>query len=197
MKIKIIVITILFFSIVAISKNCFSLELLNQEQALKEMFPGADKIETENHVLTSDEISSIKKSLGGELVHSSKGHSIGGSVKEKTEYDFYYCIKKGQKTGVAIIEEQPGKWGPVKYIIALDPSNGKVKNLAVMSYSEKRGRPIARHSFLDQFVGKDSNDTCIIGKDIRAISGATISSEATCFAVRKVTLLYGKVILKK
>jgi Na+-translocating ferredoxin:NAD+ oxidoreductase RnfG subunit len=98
-------------------------------------------------------------------------------------------MKDGKKTGVALIEVQPGKWGPVKYIVALDLT-GKVTNLAVMSYVEQRGRPIATRRFLGQFVGKTGKNAITIGKDIDAVSGATISSRATAFAVKKVVVLY-------
>ena len=173
-----------------------ALTLLTQEQALKEMFPDADKITPEVKQLSPDEITKCKSSLGGSLVHFQKG-SNSSAVAEKLEYTFYFASKGDQKLGVAIIEEQPGKWGPVEFILALDPATAKIKNLAVMSYQEKRGRPIARRNFLDQFVGKGSSDKLAVQKDIRAIGGATISSECTCFTVRKVVVLYEMLYLKK
>ena len=108
-----------------------------------------------------------------------------------------FRFELSQKAGVAVIEEQPGKWGPVEFIVALDPVSGKVKNLGVLAYSEKRGRPIARRNFLDQFVGKGGSDLIQVHKDIRAVSGATISSEASCFAVKKVIALYELLYLKQ
>ena len=98
-------------------------------------------------------------------------------------------IKAGETTGVALVEVQPGKWGPVKYIVALDLT-GKVTNLAVMSYVEQRGRPISTRRFLGQFIGKTGKSPITVGKDVDAVSGATISSRATAFAVKKVIALY-------
>jgi hypothetical protein len=66
-----------------------------------------------------------------------------------------------------------------------------------MSYQEKRGRPIARNNFLSQFFGKGSGDPVTINKDIRAISGATISSDATCFVVKKAIVLYEDAFLPR
>lgn len=54
-----------------------------------------------------------------------------------------------KKISVAIIEKQLGKWGPIQYIVALD-MEGKISNLAVMSFVEKRGKPIAKRLFLKQ-----------------------------------------------
>jgi electron transport complex protein RnfG len=99
-------------------------------------------------------------------------------------------MKGGYTAGVAVVEVQPGKWGPVTYIVALDAYGSKVVNLAVMSYTEKRGRPISTKRFLGQFTGKTAASPLTVGKDIDAVSGATISSRATAFAVKKVLLLY-------
>jgi Na+-translocating ferredoxin:NAD+ oxidoreductase RnfG subunit len=170
--------------------------LLEKDAALKEMFPDAEKVSEEVKVLDSNTAAALKQQLGGSLVHFQTG-SQSGEVKEKLQYTFYFAAKGGQKNEVAVVEEQPGKWGPVTFIIALDARTAKVKNLAVMSYEEKRGRPIARHNFLDQFIGKGSGDKLAVRKDIRGITGATISSECTCFAVKKVAMLYEMLYLKK
>lgn len=177
-----------------VSANCFGMRLLTQEEALKQMFPDAQSIVNNTRLLTMDEVDRIKGRLGGQLVHYQEG-SKSERMEEKLEYHFYFSIVNGEKTGVAIIEAQPGKWGPVEFCIALDPKTAKVKNLAVLSYEEKRGRPIARANFLNQFIGKGSQDPLQVRKDIRAISGATISSDCTCFAVRKAMVVYEELFL--
>ncbi len=112
-------------------------------------------------------------------------------------------MKNNKAVKIAIIDAQPGKWGHDEFIIAIDLNTGKINNMAVMSYKEKRGRPIARLNFLKQFFGKGSIDPISvksakgIRKDIRAISGATISSDCACFAVKKVIAIYEEVFLKK
>jgi Na+-translocating ferredoxin:NAD+ oxidoreductase RnfG subunit len=183
-------------AVLAFFGKSFGFVILEQDAAMKQMFPDADKIVTETKKLSADEITKAKERLGGTLVHYQKGSS-SAAVEEKLEYTFYFATKGGQKTGVALIEDQPGKWGPVQFILALDLTTAKVKNLAVMSYSEKRVRPIAGRNFLDQFVGKGSSDQLAVHKDIRAISGATISSECACFTVRKAAVLYEILYLKK
>ncbi|MBT4482680.1 MAG: FMN-binding protein [Candidatus Latescibacteria bacterium] len=183
---------------VLFAANCFAITLLTKEQALKEMFPDVDEVKTSNHVLTEAEISKIKEKLGGALVHFQKG-SQSEDVSEAHNYDFYIGMKGNKVVRIAIIEEQPGKWGPVEFIIAIDANTGKVNNLAVMSYKEKRGRPIARNNFLKQFFGKGSSDPISvksgkgIRRDIRAISGATISSDCACFAVKKALAIHDNV----
>ena len=111
--------------------------------------------------------------------------------------------KDGENVRMAVIDIQPGKWGPVNFIIAIDTKTHSIQNLAVMAYVEKRGRPIARKNFLNQFIGKNSTNSIAVRSekgvkmDIRAISGATISSDATCFSVKKVIAIYEEVFKKK
>jgi len=162
--------------------------LLNQEQALKQMFPDSVKVVPEVHVFTAEQVDTAKAHLGGKWTLYQSGATSEES-KENDSVTFYFAMKDGKKTGVALIEVQPGKWGPVKYIVALDLT-GKVTNMAVMSYVEQRGRPIATRRFLDQFLGKTAKSAITIGKDIDAVSGATISSRASAFAVKKVVVLY-------
>ncbi len=190
-----IVALLLVFSVIIFSTNSFAVRLLTKEKALQEMFPDVDKVTTEEIKLTAAQITKIKEKLGGSLVHYQKG-SQSGDVAEASNYDFYIGMKNNKVVKIAIIEQQPGKWGPVEYIVAINLNPGTVQNLAVMAYMEKRGRPIARRNFLKQFFGKTSNDPISvksskgIRRDIRKISGATISSDATCFTVRKVLALY-------
>ena len=197
-----IVALLLVFSVIIFSTNSFAVQLLTKEKALQEMFPDVDKVTTEEIKLTAAQITKVKERLGGKLVHYQKGSKSEG-VEEKTTYTFYYGMKNDKIIRIAIIDVQPGKWGPVEYIVAINLNPGTVQNLAVMAYMEKRGRPIARRNFLKQFVGKTKNDPISvksskgIRRDIRSISGATISSDATCFTVRKVLALYEEVFLKK
>ena len=184
--------------VIIFTASAFAVTLLTKEQALKEMYPDITDIKTVTHVLSAGEIAAIKEKMGGKLVHFQKGSRSEG-VAEATTYDFYIGMKDGKPVRMAVIEEQPGKWGPVKFIIAIDATTGKINNMAVMSYKEKRGRPIARKNFLSQFFGKGDSDPISVKsakgvrKDIRAISGATISSDATCFAARKVVAIYNNV----
>lgn len=169
--------------------------LLTDEQALKHMFPDADNVTSENIVLSPKQLDDVKSRLGGKWVLYQSG-SKSKNVEEQSNCTFYFAEKGGERVGVALMETQPGKWGPVKFIIALDMT-GKVKNLAVMMYVEKRGKPIARRRFLGQFLGKTSADPIMTGKDIDAITGATISSRATAFAVKKVIAIFEVAYLGK
>jgi Na+-translocating ferredoxin:NAD+ oxidoreductase RnfG subunit len=183
------------FSLTTIFSTSQAARLLTQEQAVKEMFPDVDEVKTETKTLTPQEITKVKAKLGGNLFHFTESSSKE-QVKSENTYTVFYGIKNKNTVRIAIIDEQPGKWGPVEFILAIDTATSKINNLAVMSYKEQRGRPIARVNFLKQFFGKGSVDPVAIRKDIRAISGATVSSDCACFAVKKAIVMYEEVLKK-
>ena len=140
-------------------------------------------------------LTNVKKRLGSSLVYYQQG-SESKKVEGETTVEFHFGLKDGKKRGVAIIDVEPGKWGPVEFITAMDVK-GTIKKVRVMSYQEQRGRPIARNSFMNQYRGKSSRSHLQVGKDIVGVSGATISSRAATFAVKKAIVLYEEVYLKK
>lgn len=193
---KLIFTSLMLFAVTLVTTIvCFAFTLLTKEQALKEAFWSGAQIETETKELTGQILEDIKKRLGGSLVYEQQG-SESAKVKEKHTVEFNFGLKDGVKKGVAIIDTEPGKWGPVEFITTMDVK-GTVKSVKVMSYQEQRGRPIARSSFMNQYRGKSSSSLLEVGKDIVGVSGATISSRAATFAVKKAIVIYDEVYLKK
>jgi Na+-translocating ferredoxin:NAD+ oxidoreductase RnfG subunit len=174
---------------------CFAITLMSKEAALKEVFWSGAEIKPETVKLSDETLKEVKKRLGGSLVYYQEG-SESRQVETDKSFTFYFGLKDGEKRGVAIIDSEPGKWGPVEFITAMD-TNATVKKVRVLSYQEQRGRPIARTSFLNQYRGKSSSAPLEVGRDIVGISGATISSRAATFAVKKAIVLYEEVYLKK
>jgi len=185
----------LFVVLLVTTMVCFAFTLLTKEQALKEVFWSGAEIESESVELTGETLENIKKRLGGSLVYEQQG-SESAKVAEKHTVEFNFGLKDGKKRGVAIIDTEPGKWGPVEFITAMD-IKGTVKRVKVMAYQEQRGRPIAMSSFMNQYRGKSSRSFLEVGKDITGISGATISSRAATFAVKKAIVIYEEVYLRK
>ena len=180
-----------FFSLQTV---CFAFTLLTEEQALKEVFFADAEIETEVQKLSGEKLKQIKERLGGSLIYHQEG-SESAEVHSERETTFYFAKKDGERKGVAIIDVQPGKWGPVTFITAMD-IKGTVKAVRVMSYQEIRGKPIARMAFMNQYRGKHVNSTLTVGRDIVGISGATISSRSATFSVKKALVLYEVFYLK-
>ena len=189
------VIAVLSFIMFALAAVSFAFVVLTKEDALKEVFFSGAEIEKETKELTGATLAKIKERLGGNLIYTQEG-SESAPVEAHTKIDFYFAKKDGERRGVAIIDVEPGKWGPVEIITAMT-TDAVVKNVRVMSYQEQRGQPIARSSFMNQYNGKTSKSPLTVDKDIIPISGATISSRAATFTVRKALVIYEEVYLKK
>jgi hypothetical protein len=172
-------------------------QLLTTEEALNAVFGEGCTITKEDRVLTGDALVRVMNELGGSL-HYRYGRraetASAAAGEEKVPLTFYRAVKDGAEIGVAIIDAQPGKWGNVGFMIAINP-NGAVSKVVVMSSNEKRGRPISHSSFLDQYVGKNAGSRLQVRRDITGISGATISSECATFAVKRAVLEYKELYL--
>lgn len=169
--------------------------VMTEEEALKEVFPKGVELESETKILSGQTLKDIEEQLGGSLELMQQG-SESATVRAERKITFHFAKRDGKRIGVAIIDTQPGKWGPVTFLTAMN-TKGTVKAVRVLSYEEIRGRPIARRSFLNQYQGKDINSALTVGRDIVGISGATISSRAATFAVKKALVIYNEVYLDK
>ncbi len=65
-------------------------------------------------------------------------------------------------------------------------SDYSVKHAYASQYVGTRGREVCSDRFARQFTDKTSNDPIRIGKDIDAVTGATISSRAMATSVRRI-----------
>lgn len=167
---------------------CFAITLLTEQEALDRLFPPADEITSQKITVSQEQLDMIKKELGGNLVHETASRSAK-ELNQQREFTFYFAKIRNRTIGAALILDEPGKWGPIKFIICLEP-RGEIRSAAVMKYTETRGRPVASGSFLRQFSGKTLNDPIRLGEDIQGITGATISSSAACFTMKKAMVLY-------
>ena len=63
------------------------------------------------------------------------------------------------------------------YYIVTDPT-GKVLVVKVFNYQATHGHEVMSKGWLKQFIGFDGSQNLVYGKDIQAISGATISAKS-------------------
>jgi FMN-binding domain len=77
-----------------------------------------------------------------------------------------------------------GQSQPVTFAVGVK-EDGTLQDVQVMVYREPHGDEIREKRFRAQFAGKKLQDPLVVGKDIDAISGATISSNSAAYAARK------------
>jgi len=96
-----------------------------------------------------------------------------------------FTVKRGSALlGFVVVVEEIGKHRPITYAVAVKP-DGTAHDAAVLAYREAYGGEVRERRFLRQYAGKRLADPLRPYQDIRNISGATLSVEATGRAVKK------------
>jgi len=129
---------------------------------LTSFFPAAERVSFAKVALSAQERAALAK-------------TIGRSVR--ADWTIFVATKAGQVTGYAIIDEVRGMHEPITYATRFTPA-GAISRMEVMRYREAYGSEVREQRFLSQFNGKTSASPMLPGRDIAAISGATISSHA-------------------
>lgn len=86
--------------------------------------------------------------------------------------------------GFAVVREVKGKDQPITFLVATDTAD-RLRDIDILVYREPYGGEVAYDAWRRQFRGKSSGDALQVGRDIRTISGATISVNAVTLGVRK------------
>jgi len=138
--------------------------------ALKRVFGAAATVETRTITLTPLEIAQAR---------SLSGASVLSRVR------VFFVSTGGRRVGYGVIDNVKGKTQQITYALLVG-SDISVRDLEVLVYREPYGGEIAYDSFRRQFRGKTARDNVSIGRGIRNISGATISSNAVANGTRRI-----------
>jgi Na+-translocating ferredoxin:NAD+ oxidoreductase RnfG subunit len=92
--------------------------------------------------------------------------------------------------GFARIRNVTGKDLPITLLVAIDPG-ARLRDVDVLVYREPYGGEVAYESWRRQFRGKGTGDPLLVGRDIRGISGATISVNSVTDGVRRSLAEFG------
>ena len=85
--------------------------------------------------------------------------------------------------GFAEVGNVIGKDQPITFLVAIGPDD-RLKDIDILVYREPRGGEVAYEAWRKQFRGKTAADSVRVDKNIRSISGATISVHAVTAGVR-------------
>jgi Na+-translocating ferredoxin:NAD+ oxidoreductase RnfG subunit len=161
-------------------KEVYAVVLATVEEALKTLLPEAKEIKEELKVLTEEQKKTIEEKAEIKL-----------DPELDKEFLFFIGSTNGQIVGYAVKDTVRGKWGPISYMLSLN-TKGEIIDVIVLEYKEKRGRPIAKRRFLDQFIGKTINNNFKLRREIRAVSGATISSRSMTNGIKKLVYIFNE-----
>jgi FMN-binding protein len=145
---------------------------LTADEASRQLFPDAGAIAPRTLVATPALQQRIRDLLGGPP-----------SLWEES-YRIATITRADAVSGFVVVVEEIGKHRPITFAVGVRP-DGKVKDMAVLAYREAYGGEIKDKRFLVQYRDKGLGDILLPYRDIRNISGATLSVQATGRAARK------------
>lgn len=138
---------------------------LSVEQAQQAIFPGATL--TRADVTLSD--------AQAEAIEDASGVTVRNREEQ---------VWKVEGGGWLIIDEVLGKHEFITYALGLD-ADGSVKGIEIMDYRETYGYQVREADWRAQFTGLTSHASLKLGKDIKNISGATLSCRHVTDGVRR------------
>jgi Na+-translocating ferredoxin:NAD+ oxidoreductase RnfG subunit len=138
---------------------------MSVEQAQQAMF-GGQKLVPHFRQLQPGQVAAIRKASG-----------VSPSSRDLKAW-------KAQNGGWFILDRVIGKHEFITYAVALNP-DGAVRRVEILEYRETYGGEIRNAAWRQQFVGKRFGAPVALGKDIKNISGATLSSRHITDGVRR------------
>lgn len=150
-------------------------QYLTVEQAWRLAFPGATHFDPANVIYTPQQAAAIEKQSGQPV--RTKGEQVWRAFDGERLLGFF------------IVDYVIGKHLVIDYAVALE-SDGRVRRVEILEYRESYGGEVADADWLKQFVGKTSQDPLAVGRDIRNISGATLSSHHVTEGIKRVLAIY-------
>ena len=91
--------------------------------------------------------------------------------------------------GWLLVDQVIGKSELVTYAVALDRA-GTIMSVEILDYRESHGGEIRLAGWRNQFVGKTGADPVALNRDIRNISGATLSCRHVTEGVQRLLKVY-------
>jgi len=161
--------------VMSIAPAAYATRYLTVEEAERLAFPAATQFVEAHVIFRPSDVATIER-LSGQKVRT-RGQQVWRAQAD------------GRLLGFLVVDYVIGKHLVIDYAVALEP-DGRVKGVEILEYRESYGSEITSHSWLQQFVGKTARDPIAIDKDIRNISGATLSSQHVTEGVKRILAVY-------
>ena len=169
LKIAVFLGGVLFYQEAAISKT-----YLTTEEAAT-IFYQNNKMQKIMLSLTKEQMKSIKKESGVRVRNSEM------NIWRTDAGDWY------------IVDNVIGKHENIDIAVAIT-KDGKVKGVEVLTYRETYGYEVMNKKWLAQFKGKDNTETLKLDKQIKNISGATLSCRHVTDGVNRLTETWAQIL---
>ncbi len=162
-------------SVPVLAATAHAAQFLTVEQAQRVFFPAADVFLEQKLDLSASQIAQIE----------SRAHT---RMRLK-RYRVWEAKAHHQSLGVVIVDEVYGKHEFITYAMAIGP-DGKIVGVEILEYRESFGGGVRNRAWRAQFIGKGAADSLKLDKDVRNISGATLSCQHVTEGIRRNLALY-------
>ena len=158
----------------AIASPAFATTYLTVPQAQAQMFPGA-AFTADVRTLTDAQVAAIQR-------------DSGVNVLSRTLHAW-----RASTGGWFIVDEVVGRHEFITIALALD-AQGVVRDLEILDYRESYGYQVRDPGWRAQFVGAHHGAPLALGRQIRNISGASLSCRHVTDGVRRLLSTYAIVL---
>ncbi len=164
------------------SSSGHAVTYMSAPEARSALFPGASAFADRSAALAPEQRKTIQR-------------GSGVSVRNPKVAVWEARDRAGQRLGWVYLDQVLGKHEFITYAVALDPS-GAVKGIEILDYRETYGGEIRNPRWRAQFAGKRLGSVLRLDKDIKNISGATLSCRHVTDGVKRLlathAVLFGK-----
>ena len=157
------------------STASYAAQYLTVEQAQQLMFGASARFERRDLELDPQIVREIERRSG-----------VRVRVREQP---LWQVSREGERAGYFIVDEVIGKHELITYALAL-AIDGRVRQIEILSYRENYGYEIRNAAWRAQFTGKSAADALLLDRDIKNISGATLSCRHVTEGVRRLLVTY-------
>lgn len=161
--------------VVSIAGPAYSTQYLTIERAQTLAFPTATRFVPAHVIFQPSDVAAIERRSGQKV--RTRGQQVWQALVEDRLIGFF------------IVDYVIGKHLVIDYGVALDP-DGRIRQVEILEYRESYGGEINSHRWLEQFVGKTARDPLQVDRDIRNISGATLSSHHVTEGIKRILAFY-------
>ncbi len=132
-----------------------------------------------------------------QTVALSKVLPIAHSFEKKDETTYSGLTKEKKLCGYIFNVKPVGYSGEINMLVGI--SNGKVTGISILAQTETPGlgAKAQEDSFQQQFIAKSIEDAFEAKKDIRAITGSTITTKAVADGIKTAIASYKKILETK
>jgi hypothetical protein len=150
-----------------------------QKEALALAFPTADRVDEKTFVLTEEQLERIQK--------------LARSRIDSRLVTVYTGWSGDRLLGYAHIDVHTVRTKPEGFLVVLG-ADGRVEQVRVLAFYEPLDY-LPPQRWYDRFVSMGRDDALRLGRDVDAVSGATLSARAAAEGVRRM-LAYWVVLLE-